>query len=741
MATLREDIYNEFHKIIDCAFFMCTIFKHEYITPEHALLDLTSDNVFTQTCSHLGIDSSHIHFLLGDYLDKMDKVEMTDDYSPIFSVQFVQMMERAYDYSLSTPSEGYQDLYMIEGLLDLSDSFAADTFRGCVGNDDHILEFIQTYIHFLESSKQNNGASTMSDTEIQLESDGMLICMNEMLEGRNPLIGREPELKRTIEVLCRKEKNNPLHIGEPGVGKTALVWGLVRKIVEGDVPERLKNSKVYMLDVGSMLASSQYRGEMEKKLKESMDSLSKSNNCIIYIDDIHTMIGAGRSGDSAVDATDLLKPYMENGHLRFIGSTTYDDFKRYLERNRGLTRRFQTIDIMEPSVEETINILMQLRPGYEAFHNVIYSDDAIRYAVEASAKYLSNRFLPDKAIDLIDEAGARMELHPNKTRKVSKELLASILSDISKIGTIKVDDSVENLIATLDKRILGKIYGQDTAVKSVVEAIQMSKAGLSEEGKPLASLLFVGPTGVGKTEIARVLASEMRIELIRFDMSEYTEKHTVAKLIGSPSGYVGYDDGGLLTDAIRRSPNCVLLLDEIEKAHSDIYNLLLQIMDYAILTDNKGKKADFRNVVLIMTSNAGAQYANQASVGFAGGLSRGEAMNAQVKKLFKPEFLNRLTSIVTFNDMDETMARMILKKKLRELGVKLSSRNVSLNISSGAFSVLLKEGFSKEYGAREMDRVIGTHLKPILMREILYGKLKNGGDAHIIQGKNGIQIK
>ena len=510
--------------------------------------------------------------------------------------------------------------------------------------------------------------------------------------------------------------------------------GLVMRIVKGNVPPRLKGSRVYQMDLGAMLAGTQYRGDFEKRIKRVMDGIQKEGNSIVYIDEIHNLIGAGRISDGSMDASNMLKPYLEKGDIRFIGSTTYDEYNRYFARSRGIVRRFQQIDIPEPSIEETIDILKGLKKKYEQFHNVTYSNEVIEYAVRASAKYINDRFLPDKAIDLIDEAGAYRELHPiegKKTQKVDKALVSEVLAKVCKIDATAMKEENNASLKTLEQRILAKIYGQDEAVKQVVEAIQMAKAGLLDDNKPLASLLFVGPTGVGKTEVARVLAQELGISLVRFDMSEYTEKHAVAKLIGSPAGYVGYEDGGLLTDAIRKSPNCVLLLDEIEKAHQDIYNILLQVMDYARLTDNKGQKADFRNVVLIMTSNAGAQYASRASVGFSGNVSRGEAMLAQVKKTFKPEFINRMSGTVVFHDMDLHMAGLILDKKLRELQDKLTQKNVTLELSAEARTFLLQKGFTREYGAREMDRVIAQLLKPILMREILFGKLKRGGKAHV----------
>lgn len=566
----------------------------------------------------------------------------------------------------------------------------------------------------------------------------LVTCISDKVNQHNPLIGREKELDRTIQVLCRAEKNNPLHVGEPGVGKTALVFGLAKLINENQVPDRLKGARIYGMDIGQMLAGSQYRGDFEKRIKMVMDGAAKEGNVIIYIDEIHNMIGAGRGSDGGPDASNMLKQYLEAGDIRFIGSTTYEEYNRYMAKSKGIVRRFQQIDIKEPSVDEAIKILEGLQHKYNIYHGVTYRKDALEYAVRASDKYISNRFLPDKAIDLMDEAGAYLEVHPaNRQRSyVTKAVIQQILTKVCKIDAAAIKDEDNSALASLRQRMLDKIYGQDTAVDKVVEAVMMAKAGLIDDDKPMASLLFVGPTGVGKTEVARVLARELGIELVRFDMSEYTEKHAVAKLIGSPAGYVGYEDGGQLTDAIRKTPNCVLLLDEIEKAHSDIYNILLQVMDYARLTDNKGQKADFRNVILIMTSNAGAQYASQANIGFAGNVSRGQAMLAQVKKTFRPEFINRLSDTVVFHDMDRHMAELILDKKLAQLADKLSAKGVSIELTPQTREHLLKWGFTKEYGAREMDRVIGNRLKPVLMKALLFGKLKKGGKAVVkLEGK------
>lgn len=534
-----------------------------------------------------------------------------------------------------------------------------------------------------------------------------------------------------------------MHVGEPGVGKTSLAYGLAARIEAREVPERLLDCRIYELDLGTLLAGTQYRGDFEKRLKTIMEGVRNEGRAIIYIDEIHNLIGAGRTGDGSMDASNMLKPYLESGDIRFIGSTTYEEYNRYFARSKGLVRRFQQIDILEPSIEETIHIVEGLKEKYEEFHGVTYHPDVIPYAVKASVRYISDRFLPDKAIDLVDEAGAYREIHPIPSGEqiVDKTLITDVLARICKVDALAMKEEDTTSLETLHARISAKIYGQEEAVRQVVEAVQMSKAGLLDENKPLASLLFVGPTGVGKTEVAKVLASELGISLQRFDMSEYTEKHTVAKLIGSPAGYVGYEDGGLLTDAIRKTPNCVLLLDEIEKAHPDVFNILLQVMDYAVLTDNKGRKADCRHVVLIMTSNAGAQFARQASIGFSSQITAGEAMLKQVKKTFKPEFINRLSATVVFHDMSREMASLILDKKLGELSSKLAARQIEMELNPEARNWLLQRGFLPEYGAREMDRVIASHLKPLLMREILFGSLKSGGKTCIQVDKDQLVLQ
>jgi ATP-dependent Clp protease ATP-binding subunit ClpA len=601
----------------------------------------------------------------------------------------------------------------------------------------------------MEIKKQND--DSQSQTQQKKEPwEQYLSCISEEYVHRNPLIGRQKELEHAIRILCRKDKNNPIFIGEPGVGKTALIYGLAKMIDEGNVPETISGKVIYGMDMASLIAGASYHGEFERRVKEVLDGAKAKGNVILYIDEIHTICDTG-GGNSSMNAAEMLKPYLEDGSIRFIGSTTYQDYNKSFAKHKAIARRFGQIDIKEPSVDETIQIITALLPIYEKHHGVKYDVEAVKYAVEQSDARICDRFLPDKAVDIIDEAGAYIQQHPllNKYgepkaaryQKVGKDIIKKILIEVCRIDANALASENNDTLKNLDKRISNDIYGQDEAIRNVVRSVMMSKAGLMEPDKPIASLLFVGPTGVGKTEVCKVLARELGVELIRFDMSEYTEKHTISKLIGSPAGYVGYEEGGLLTDAIRKTPNCVLLLDEIEKAHTDIYNILLQVMDYARLTDNKGNKADFRNVILIMTSNAGAQYAGQAGIGFGGGLSKGQAMLDTVKKTFKPEFLNRLSGTVVFNEMDKTMASLILDKKLRQLSQRLAAKNATMSLSPEAHEFLLTKGFTKQYGAREMDRVIQQYLTPILMEEILFGKLKKGGEAKIVVNDNQLKIE
>ena len=710
------------HKALEC----CKDYRHEFIMPEHLLLVLIEDINFNSALN-IFYSPSRLEESIKEYLESVESMPTGMEYEPEASEQMAKVIELALQTVYASSAKALDIPHLVKGILSLEDSWASYLLKDSLYGKES--NFMSQLINFCDIDDE---LQDMKEDYAETPAWRRLVtCMNELYGKQNPLIGREKELQRTIQVLCRRDKNNPLHVGEPGVGKTALVWGLARMIEEGRVPERLRDSKIYQLDMGTLLAGTQYRGDFENRIKQIMDGVqNEGDHNIVYIDEIHTLVGAGATSDSAMDASNMLKPYLDAGTIRFIGSTTYEEYNRHFARSKGMIRRFQQIDIAEPTIDEATHILQQLQPRYEEFHHVSYDDEAIRFAVEASAKHINEKFLPDKAIDLIDEAGAAMEIEDRRST-IGKKEIADVLSKICKVDALSLaeEDDYQQL-ESLSPRMLSQIYGQDEAIRQVVESVQMSRAGLLDDNKPLASLLFVGPTGVGKTEVARVLAKELGIELIRFDMSEYTEKHAVAKLIGSPAGYVGYEDGGLLTDAIRKSPNAVLLLDEIEKAHQDIYNILLQVMDYARLTDNKGRKADFRNVILIMTSNAGAQFASQ-SIGFNSSVSRGEAMMKQVKKTFKPEFLNRLSGAVVFHDMDRQMATLILQKKLRELETKLEAKQVKMTLTTEAFDHLLKAGFTAEYGAREMDRVIAQQLKPLLMRELLFGSLKDGGSITI----------
>ena len=681
--------------LMDDALKQARFFDHEFIMPEHLLLALLRQFSFCQALQEEDVDCMKMHEDLVNWLAKQERVPSSIKYLPEPSSLFKTMFGTACALAVTADRKLVHVTHFVQAMLGLQNSEAAFLLGKAIG--DRQGEFLASVDSFYPLEGDASDTGIMSD-EMDDEYDDdydeeernmpddwhqLVTCISRKVDEHNPLIGREQELDRTIQVLCRAEKNNPLHIGEPGVGKTALVYGLAKLINEDKVPDRLKGARIYSMDIGQMLAGAQYRGDFEKRIKLVMAGAANEGNVIIYIDEIHNIIGAGRGSDGSLDASNMLKQYLEAGDIRFIGSTTYEEYNRYMSKSKSITRRFQQIDIKEPSEEETIKILEGLQYKYNKYHGVTYRKDALEYAVRASAKYISNRCLPDKAIDLIDEAGAYLEVHPVEYRQrsyVTKAIIQQILTKVCKIDAAAIKDENNDSLATLRQRILDKIYGQDKAVDKVVEAVMMAKAGLVDDDKPLASLLFVGPTGVGKTEVAKQLAKELGIELVRLDMSEYTEKHTVAKLIGSPAGYVG-------------------------------------------------QKADFRNVILIMTSNAGAQYASQANVGFNSNVSRGEAMLTQVKKTFKPEFINRLSDTVVFNDMDKYMAELILAKKLRQLDAKLATKGVSITLTDAAREKILEWGFTKEYGAREMDRVIGNRLKPILMKALLFGKLKKGGQG------------
>ena len=722
---------------------------NEYVTPEHVWFVLADRPAFQAAFKSCGGDVKKLKSRLEDYLGQMDTVEK-DEGGIEVSYGLSQTIEEAARKAISSDRDTIELPHLLYSMMELEESYGA-YFVQMQG-----VECVDLLVELgtdgsgrkmgagagrtggTDSHAGTGGTSDMDNEEdAKEERESVLlqyaVCINDEVKNSCPLIGREAELERTMQVLCRRQKNNPLHVGEPGVGKTAITYGLAARINEGRVPEKLKNARIYGIDLGSMLAGTQFRGDFEKRLKAVMEELKEEENPILYIDEIHNLVGAGAVNGGSMDASNLLKPYLTDGKLKFIGATTYEEYKKYFSKDKSLVRRFQNIDIKEPTVEETVEILNGLKPYYEKFHHVRYQKGTMEHAASLSEQYINERYLPDKAIDLIDEAGAYLELHPKnkKIQVVDKKLVEEVLAKICRSPKQTVETEERQKLARLERELKGRVFGQEAAVDQLTNAIKLSKAGLSEENKPVGSLLFVGPTGVGKTELAKSVAEVLGIRLVRFDMSEYAEKHTVAKLIGSPAGYVGYEEGGLLTEAIRKNPHCVLLLDEIEKAHSDIYNILLQIMDYATLTDNQGRKADFRSVILIMTSNAGAEKADRASIGFGGRQLNEEGITDEVKRVFRPEFRNRLDRIIIFRPLDAAMADRIVGKEFGNLARKAAEKNVELTLSRACRKYLAAKGVSREYGAREIKRIIGQEIKPLLVDEMLFGRLKKGGSCEI----------
>ena len=699
---------------------------YEYVTPEMILLMILEIPEFVAAYENCGGDKKALKKHLKKYIEKY--VEKSNGQEPTLSTGTQHMINFAGQSAFGSGCDQIYIRHFIHAIWNLDNSYAVYYMEQDGISEAELLEEMS----YIEDEATVHGGSATTGSFEKEDAGNLKIfapCLNDTLEDVNPLIGRKNELERTIQILCRKDKNNPLHIGEPGVGKTAITYGLVERLRKGEVPDAIKGAKIYALDLGGMLAGTQYRGDFEKRFKRVLSEIGKEEKPIIYIDEIHNLSGAGAVGEGSFDASNMLKPYLTDGHIRFIGATTFEEYKKYFEKNKSLVRRFQNVEVKEPTETESIQILEGLKEKYEEFHGVKYAKGVLEYAVKMSAKYINERYLPDKAIDIIDEAGSYRKLHPvdKKKQKVGKDVINEILTKICRvpIETVETDD-MEGL-ATLEDRLKHKIFGQDDAIMQVVNAVKFSKAGLTEENKPLASLLFVGPTGVGKTEIAKRLATELGVKLIRFDMSEYGEKHAVAKLIGSPAGYVGYEEGGILTEEIRKNPSSVLLLDEIEKAHPDIFNVLLQVMDYATLTDNQGRKADFRNVVVIMTSNAGANKLGKSGIGFVSEGHDNSVLMEEVKRVFQPEFRNRLSKVVVFNSMDSEMATLVVNKKLEELKDQLTAKKIEFSADESAKELLKKRGISQEFGAREVDRVIRNDIKPLFVDEILFGKLKDGG--------------
>ncbi len=561
------------------------------------------------------------------------------------------------------------------------------------------------------------------------------------------MIGREAEISRTIQVLCRRSKNNPLYVGDPGVGKTAIAEGLAKRIVEGDVPGVLSNATIFALDMGTLLAGTRYRGDFEERLKQVVKELEEYPGAILFIDEIHTVIGAGATSGGAMDASNLLKPALSSGAIRCIGSTTYKEFRQFFEKDRALVRRFQKIDVNEPTLEDAIKIMKGLKPYFEEFHKVRYTGDAIKAAVELSARYINDRKLPDKAIDVIDETGASQMLLPEARRKKTigvKEIEATVAT-MARIPPKTVSSDDEKVLANLEEELKRVVYGQDTAISALASSIKLARAGLREPEKPIGSYLFSGPTGVGKTEVAKQLAASLGVELLRFDMSEYMERHTVSRLIGAPPGYVGFDQGGLLTDGVDQHPHCVLLLDEVEKAHPDLFNILLQVMDHGKLTDHNGKQIDFRNVILIMTTNAGAADMARAAIGFGSSKREGDDMEA-INRLFSPEFRNRLDAIIPFGSLPVPVVHQVVQKFVMQLEAQLSERGVTFDLSPEAIAWLADKGYDERMGARPLGRVIQEHIKKPLAEEVLFGKLKKGGTVRVTvekkeTGESGLKLE
>ena len=735
--------------------------NHEYLTPEHilysSLFNAEGKKIIESTGGEV---DGLIKKLEGYFAEHMTKVESLD---PVQSTGFKSVMERAIWHTTSAQKEELDLGDVLVAIYDEKDSFAAYFLKDAgitrydllntishgvslypqeeyyAGEHEHPGEDEEhaghIHGHEEETSKGNKVIESFTTELVQKARDGKI----------DPLIGREDILERTAQVLCRRIKNNPIHVGEPGVGKTAITEGLAQRIADDNVPGPLKNSRIYQLDMGSLIAGTRFRGDFEERMKKVLSELQKMDNVILFIDEIHTVVGAGAVSGSSMDASNMLKPVLSAGHVKCIGSTTFEEYKKYFEKDRALSRRFQKIDIPEPTKEETIEILKGLKERYEEFHNVEYTDEALEAVVDLSAKYINDRHLPDKAIDVIDEAGALARMYRHEDENVitiGVPEVERIIAKMAKIPEKTVSSSEMTRLKDMGEEIKRQLFGQDSAISTVAEAIKRNRAGFGNPDKPIGSFLFVGPTGVGKTELARQLAAYLGVTLHRFDMSEYQEKHTVARLIGAPPGYVGYEEGGLLTEAIRKTPYAVLLLDEIEKAHQDIFNTLLQVMDYATLTDNTGKKADFRNVIIIMTSNAGAREIGKQQMGFGERTINKEAIESAIERFFSPEFRNRLDAVVNFNNLDRSIILQIVKKNVKEFQDQLSEKKIELEVTDTCYEWLTDRGYSPQFGAREIARLIQDTIKSFFIDQVLFGELQNGGKtiADIVNGEVAVKI-
>ena len=724
--------------------------RHEYATLEHLLLGLTDDTDAATVLRACGVDLDKLRADLTEFLDK-DLAGLATDRpgDPKPTAGFQRVVQRAAIHVQSSGRDEVTGANVLVALFSERESHAVYFLQT---QDMTRLDAVNFISHGIAKAPgrsqqrpaQGGGSPAENNTEREREEkpsrrgqDALTnYCVNlnkKAMAGKiDPLIGRESEIERTIQILCRRTKNNPLYVGDPGVGKTAIAEGLAKRIVEGDVPEVLAKSTIYALDMGALLAGTRYRGDFEERLKAVVTELEALANAVLFIDEIHTVIGAGATSGGAMDASNLLKPALASGTVRCIGSTTYKEFRNYFEKDRALVRRFQKIDVNEPTLEDTVKILRGLKGNYEKHHKVRYTDEAIRGAVELSAKYIHDRKLPDKAIDVIDEVGAsRMLLPEHKRRKtVTLRDIEEIVAKIARIPPKSVSADDKEILRNLERDLRSMVFGQEKAIDALSAAIKLSRAGLRDPEKPIGNYLFSGPTGVGKTEVARQLAATLGIELIRFDMSEYMERHSVSRLIGAPPGYVGFDQGGLLTDAIDQHPHAVLLLDEVEKAHPDLFNILLQVMDHGKLTDHNGKTVDFRNVILIMTTNAGAAELAHEAIGFGRDTREGEDEDA-IKRMFTPEFRNRLDAVIPFATLSPEVVGRVVEKFVMQLEAQLADRNVTIELSSAAKEWLAERGYDKLYGARPLARVIQEHIKKPLAEELLFGRLTKGGAAKV----------
>lgn len=715
--------------------------RHEYMTVEHLLLALLENDAAREALLACQADVESIQRELDIFIDQTTPLipenDETRETQPTLSFQ--RVLQRAVFHVQSSGRNEVSGANVLVAIFSEQESQAAYILKK---HDISRLDIVNFISHGITKASSNGeepspdsfGTENSEETPNEERLDNFAVNLNHLAAQGNidPLIGRDFELERTVQVLCRRRKNNPLLVGEAGVGKTAIAEGLAWRIVEGNVPDIILNSTIYSLDIGSLLAGTKYRGDFEKRFKSLLKQLEREKDAILFIDEIHTIIGAGAASGGQVDAANLLKPLLSSGKLRCIGSTTYQEYNNIFEKERALARRFQKIDVIEPSLDDTTKILMGLKPKYEAHHQVRFTNKALRAAVELSAKYINERHLPDKAIDVIDEAGARARLMPASRRKktVGVSDIEAMVAKMARIPEKSLNNSDKDTLQHLDRKMKMMVFGQDPAIEALSEAIKLSRAGLGADNKPVGSFLFAGPTGVGKTEVTLQLSRLLGVELLRFDMSEYGERHSVSRLIGAPPGYVGFDQGGLLTDAVLKHPHSVVLLDEIEKAHPDIFNLLLQVMDNGTLTDNNGRKADFRNVILVMTTNAGVTETVRKSIGLIQQDNSSDAM-AEIKKVFSPEFRNRLDNIIWFNSLDERVIHQVVDKFIVELQAQLDNRGVSLEVSEDARHWLAIRGYDKSMGARPMGRVIQEQLKKPLANELLFGSLVGGGTVKV----------